>query len=127
MTKRIALVGHCMPDSSFLTMTVKKAIPEAAVVRTNDETTLARELAAGVDLLLVNRALEPGFAEDNGVELLKRIKRDHPAANLMLITNYPEVQRQAVAAGAVRGFGKDDLGTPTAIAALRDALSMATK
>jgi two-component system, chemotaxis family, chemotaxis protein CheY len=38
-----------------------------------------------------------------------------------LITNYPDVQAAAIAAGAVPGFGKRDIGSPHARELIREA------
>ena len=47
----------------------------------------------------------------SGLDLLKAIKLDDDLADtpVMLITNYPDVQSEAEAAGALPGFGKADL------------------
>jgi hypothetical protein len=76
------------------------------------------------DLLLVNRALDGDFAEPDGIALIRRLaaSREGPAPALMLISNYPEAQAQAVAAGAVAGFGKKELNTPRAAGCLRAAV-----
>jgi hypothetical protein len=56
--------------------------------------------------------------------VIRQIKSDPQWASLpmMLITNYLEHQDAAVAAGAVRGFGKGDLGADETLAQLRHYL-----
>jgi hypothetical protein len=41
----------------------------------------------------------------------------------MLVTNYPQHQAEAVAAGAVRGFGKLEYGDPATLEKLRAVLT----
>ena len=61
------------------------------------------------DLVLVNRKLDQDYSD--GLEIIKRIKADRKlsAVPCMLITNYPDQQQVAIAAGAEYGFGKKEL------------------
>ena len=122
MSKKIALVGHCGPDSSFLRIAVSKAQREAMVLSVDDDSDLKRVLDDGVDLLLLNRQLDYGFDEREGVALLKRIRAKYPAVKAMLVSNYPDAQAAAVAEGALPGFGKREIGTPRVNELLREAL-----
>lgn len=62
-----------------------------------------------IDLVLVNRKLDQDYSD--GLEIIKQIKADAKLAAVpcMLITNYPDQQEVAVAAGAEYGFGKKAL------------------
>jgi two-component system chemotaxis response regulator CheY len=122
MPKKIVLVGHCGPDSSYLRITVGKACPGAQVLAADDDATLGRHLGDGVDLLLLNRQLDYGFDESEGVDLLKRLRAIYPNLKAMLVSNYPDAQAAAVAEGALPGFGKRELGSPRVAALIRDAL-----
>ena len=123
MSKKVALVGHCGPDSSFLRITVSRAHKEAQVLSVDDDGDLKRLLDDGVDLLLLNRQLDFGFDEQEGVALIRRIRAAYPHVKTMLVSNYPDAQAAAVAEGALPGFGKRDLGTSKAAEILRDALT----
>jgi hypothetical protein len=46
---------------------------------------------------------------------------------MMLVTNYPEVQAAATAAGAMPGFGKREIGSLRVKELLRGALGMAMR
>jgi two-component system, chemotaxis family, chemotaxis protein CheY len=107
MPKKVALVGHCGPDSSFLRIAVSRAERDIQVVSVDDDSDLKRLLDEGVDLLLLNRQLDYGFDEDEGVALI------------------PEAQAAAVAEGALPGFGKREIGTPRVGELLREALKPA--
>jgi hypothetical protein len=67
-----------------------------------------------VVLVLVNRILDRD--KTSGLDLIKELvaerekREDANPAHIMLVSNYPEFQREAVQMGAVEGFGKDMLG-----------------
>jgi hypothetical protein len=44
----------------------------------------------------------------------------------MLVSNYAEAQAAAVAAGAVPGFGKREIGQPRVAQLIREALGLAS-
>jgi hypothetical protein len=121
--KRVALVGHCGPDSSYLRMTVAKAGSNVAVFGIDDEDELKQGIEQGVDLLLLNRELGYGFEEKTGVDLIKRLRAAHPKVKLMLVSNYADAQADAVANGALPGFGKRELGSQRVLELIRAALA----
>ena len=123
--KKVALVGHCGPDGSFLRITVRKAHPDVNVLMVDDDRDLQRALADGVELLLLNRELSYGFHDTMGVDLIKRLKDQKVDVKMMLVSNYPEAQADAVAAGALPGFGKRELGSPRILSLIREALEEA--
>ena len=123
MPKRIALVGHCGPDASYLLITVRRAIADAQIALIDDEMDLAKRLEHGLDLLLVNRELNYGFSDSMGVDLIRRLRPEHPNVKMMLVSNYAEAHAGAVSAGALPGFGKRELGTPRVVELLRGALA----
>ena len=122
MSKKVALVGHCGPDSSFLRIAVSRAAKEAKVLSADDSQALQRVLDDGVDLLLLNRQLDFGFDVEEGVEIIRKLRPHYPQVKMMLVSNYPDAQAAAVAAGALPGFGKREIGSPRVSALLREAL-----
>jgi hypothetical protein len=122
MPKKVALVGHCGPDSSYLRMVVAKASRDIQVLAADDENELKQLLDRGVDLLLLNRQLDFGFDETEGVALIRRLHGKHPNVKLMLVSNYPDAQAAAVKAGALPGFGKREMSTPRVPELIRQAL-----
>ena len=122
MPKKIALVGHCGPDSSYLRIAVSRAERDVQVLSIDDDSDLKRALDEGVDLLLLNRQLDYGFDEREGVGLIRKLRAKYPAVKTMLVSNYPDAQAAAVADGALPGFGKREIGTPRVAELLRDAL-----
>jgi DNA-binding NarL/FixJ family response regulator len=112
MIRRIALVGHCGADASFLRIAVSSATKGTAVVSANDDAALKDLLEGSVDLLLINRQLDWGFKTEEGIELIRHLRAAHPSLKMMLVSNYPDAQAAAVEAGALPGFGKREIGTP---------------
>jgi hypothetical protein len=119
--KRIVLVGHCGPDSYALRSALSRMIPAAAAVCAGDDRALERELPTA-DLLLVNRLLDGDYREESGIALIRRLAAAGTRPALMLISNVPEAQAQAVEAGALLGFGKRDLYSEETAAKLRAAV-----
>ena len=123
MPKRVALVGHCGPDASYLRLAVSRAVKDAQVVFADDQHTLTKLIAnGGVDLILFNRQLDYGFETEEGVEMIKRLREQNPSVKAMLISNYPDAQQAAMQAGAVEGFGKREIGSPRVSELIRSAL-----
>jgi hypothetical protein len=120
--KKVVLVGHCGPDSSYLRIAVSKAGRDVKVLSADDAEELKRLLDDGVDLLLLNRQLDFGFDEHEGIALIRGIRMKYPSVKTMLVSNYPEAQEAAVKAGALPGFGKRDVSTPRVPALIRSAL-----
>lgn len=122
MAKRIALIGHCGPDSSYLRLAVSRAARDVQVVAADDAAELEQIVREGVDLLLFNRVLDYGFEESEGVAVIRKLRQSHPTLRMMLVSNYPEAQAEAVAAGALPGFGKREMGSPRVSGLIREAL-----
>src|SRR5687767_724482 len=123
MSKRVALIGHCGPDSSYLKMAVAAAERGTQVVAVDEEAQLQELIADGLDLLLFNRILDFGFPEEEGIAVIRRLRAQHPNLKMMLVSNYADAQAAAVKAGALPGFGKKDLGSSKVAQMLRDALA----
>ena len=124
MSKRVVLVGHCGPDSSYLRMTVSRVSREISVTMVDDDGDLQKSIAEGAELLLINRQLDYGFQESEGVQMIARLHGEHPNLKMMLISNFPESQAEALTAGAMPGFGKRELGSERVASLIREALAM---
>lgn len=110
--KRVLDVGNCSLDHGNITAMLQREF-SADVVQTHlPDDTLAALKKGKFDLVLINRKLDADYSD--GMEILTAIKQDPQLAGVpvMLITNYPEHQDAAVAAGAVRGFGKKSINAP---------------
>jgi len=126
MSKKVVLVGHCGPDSSFLRMAVSSADRGITVSMADDTRELNAALEAGVDLVLLNRELGWGFEQSLGVDVIRGLGRMYPKTRFMLVSNYADAQAAAVAAGGVAGFGKREIGQPRVAQLIREALGVVT-
>src|SRR5687767_15816183 len=123
MSKKVVLVGHCGPDSSFLRIAVSRVGKDVQVLSADDGKELNRVLEAGVDLLLLNRQLDYGFDEEEGIAVIRKLRPNYPEVKMMLVSNYAEAQAAAVAEGALPGFGKRELHSPRVAELIREALA----
>jgi DNA-binding NarL/FixJ family response regulator len=124
---KVLLVGHCGPDSTYLRMAVKSAAENIALSTAEDNASLEQALKQGVDLILFNRELDFGFEPATGMEMIRVLKQRYPQVRMMLISNHADAQAAAVAAGALPGFGKREIGSARVRQLLRDAMGVETE
>lgn len=112
MTRKILSVGQCRPDHSSLSHMLTKNFNVEI-----DEADLAgaaihKASQNRYDLILINRKLDADYSD--GLDIIRSLKADPTTADMpvMLVTNYPEYQTEAVALGALPGFGKSQLNDP---------------
>jgi DNA-binding NtrC family response regulator len=103
-------------------MAVSSAERGITVSMADDTAELRAALDGGVDLVLLNRELGWGFDQPLGVDVIKAFRGRYPNTKFMLVSNYPDAQAAAVAAGGVAGFGKREIGQPRVAQLIRDAL-----
>jgi CheY-like chemotaxis protein len=111
MTKRVLDVGNCVPDHAAIRGMLEKSFRAEVVQVDGLNDALAALRTEPFDLVVVNRKLDQDYSD--GLEVIQTIKADAKlkAVPCMLITNYPDQQQAAVAAGAEYGFGKKELHT----------------
>ena len=116
--RRVVLVGHCGYDSGSLKDLARRALPDAEVLRVNRQSDL--DAATGPDaLLLINRQLDGSFDAADSRAMIQHLAGGPDAPRIMLVSNYPDAQAAAVEAGALPGFGKNDLADPDLIQRLK--------
>jgi CheY-like chemotaxis protein len=108
--KRVLSVGQCAADH----WSISRALSQAF----GAQVTAADSLAEAFEqlrhekfaLVLTNRVFDADGTA--ALDLIKAIKDDAALAAIpvMLVSNYEDAQKQAIAAGAVPGFGKASLG-----------------
>ncbi len=123
MPKRVLSVGQCVPTtrrSPAFCAAISTRRSSRSIWPTRPWPRCARQ---PFDLVLINRKLDADYSD--GLEILQAIKADPQmaAVPVMLVTNYAEHQDAAVAAGAVRGFGKLEYGDPQTLEKLRPFLA----
>lgn len=106
--REVLSVGQCYPDHALLRATIESHF--AVRLRRVDTRAQALGLLRAGDppaLVLVNRKLDADY--EDGLLLVRDIRAEArwAAIPVMLVSNYPEAQQAAVAAGAAPGFGKD--------------------
>ncbi|MFN4896831.1 MAG: hypothetical protein ACK5GN_06375 [Pseudomonadota bacterium] len=119
-------IGQCDPDHASIRRLVESLGMKVVRAYTAAD---AKKLVAqpGVALALVNRIFDAdgGSGIDCIRELLEMAKSpdfQNPNMKVMLVSNYPEYQEQAVALGALPGFGKAALRDPQTAALVRSAV-----
>jgi DNA-binding NarL/FixJ family response regulator len=121
MSKRILLVGHCGIDGPRLKDELSQALPGTDVQRINSDADLRKAVDQGADLLLVNR--EPVGFDGKGLDLIREVKSLNPHTKVMLVSDYEDAQREAEQAGALKGFGKSEMGSPQLAEHVKQALA----
>lgn len=122
MKKHVLDVGQCQMDHGALRRLIEGKFAADVTQAHSAEQALVQLRSRQFDLVLVNRKLDADYSD--GLEIIKQIKADPDLAgvNVMLVTNYAEHQAQAIAAGAVPGFGKSELAAPATLERLRPFL-----
>ncbi len=119
MSIRILDVGQCGFDGPAISHLLHEKL-HATVKSAATADEAKRELASSkFDLVLVNRE----FAADrsSGVELIQDLVDNGTTVPLMLVSDHADAQDAAVAAGAVRGFGKSELEEPSTFELIKNS------
>ncbi len=109
---RVLDVGQCDFDHQNI-RNLLEAHFDVEVQRAHSvEEAQAAASTGGFQLILVNRLMDRDGAE--GLDLVRHLSKSDLATKppIMLVSNLPEAQSAAVAAGAAAGFGKAGLGQP---------------
>lgn len=106
MSKRVMSVGNCRADHRAISGMLELNFQAEVVPTASLPESLEQLRSQTFDLVLVNRILDSDGSE--GLDVIRQIKTDSKLQELpvMMITNFPEHQQQAIALGAVEGFGK---------------------
>ncbi|MDA0658742.1 MAG: response regulator [Planctomycetota bacterium] len=107
--KRVLDVGNCSADHATIRDVVETHCDAKVDSADNLAQTMVKLTTETYDLVLVNRIMDRDGS--SGLEIINTIKQDDRFREVpvMLITNYDEYQQKAIAAGAVRGFGKSSV------------------
>jgi CheY-like chemotaxis protein len=110
MAKRVLDVGQCSPDHFAIRRLLQSRFGVEAVQAHGPHDALAHLRREPFALVLVNRKLDADSGD--GLAIVKAIKADPAFADVpvMLVSNYADAQQAAVAAGALPGFGKAEIG-----------------
>ncbi|MBK8397415.1 MAG: response regulator [Leptospiraceae bacterium] len=122
--KTIMSVGQCNPDHNALSNFMTRNL-ECNIIRIDStEEAIEALRKQSVDLVLVNRKLDVDYTD--GTILIERMKKDEAlrVIPIMLISNYPDAQEEAIGKGAVRGFGKLEFQSNEVIKRVKETLGL---
>lgn len=121
-SRRVLSVGQCAYDHGKISRHLSQALGVDVEGEDTAEDALSTLAQKPFDLVLVNRVGDADGAR--GVDLIRAIKADSRTAGVpvMLVSNYEDAQSEAVAAGALPGFGKADLARPETLKRLQAVL-----
>ena len=114
--KTVLSVGQCSFDHGNISRAIEGRYQATIATASTREEALGWLKANRADVVLVNRLFDEDG--DSGIDFLRQAKADHPGTAFLLISNLPEAQGEAQAAGAAIGFGKAELNTAKMTAAL---------
>jgi DNA-binding NtrC family response regulator len=114
---RILDVGQCGFDGPEIDGLLREQL-SADVDRADTADDARRRLAVRwYDVVLVNRVLHADGS--SGVDLVAELARAADGPPVMLVSDRPDAQEAAAAAGAAPGFGKADLADPATFDLIR--------
>ncbi len=106
--KNVLIVGHCDLDNPQITSLIEKNFSAKVTREKLLKKTMGCLEKQDYDLVIINRI--GAFDQEEGLELIKEIKKDGRFNTpLMMITNFKEQMDKAIECGAVPGYGKDKL------------------
>ncbi len=121
---RVLSVGQCGFDTGQISRGLATRYGLEVVSADTHSEAVERVSAGDIRIVLVNRVGDVDGAP--GLALIRALKSNPKTADLpvMLVSNYADAQTEAIAAGALPGFGKADLGGPVEKAAITRALTV---
>ena len=119
-------IGNCTHDHKMICRVLSPFKVRVLRAQAVDDA-LALLTTEKITLVLVNRQLD--IDSSSGVDLILKLRANPAgqAVKFMLVSNFDWAQAEAVKAGALPGFGKDDLATGKAGEVLGQVLSVSAK
>src|SRR4051794_3861010 len=108
MSIRILDVGQCGFDGPRMAALWQDELGAEVGCADSGEEAIEQLNENKYDVVLVNRVLASDGG--SGLEVIREIKDSGANVPVMLVSDLDDAQEEAVALGAVRGFGKADLG-----------------
>jgi CheY-like chemotaxis protein len=121
--KRVLSLGQCAADHGALSWLLRTQFGVEVTAAGTVAEALTRLRLGGIALVLVNRVLDDDG--NSGLEFITQVKADALLRDVpvMLVSNYDDAQQDAVARGALPGFGKAALREPQTLDRLRLVLA----
>lgn len=116
--KKVLSVGQCGFDHGSITRFLQGHFDAEVSAASTADDALALLRQQTFNLILVNRQFDADG--DDGLSFIQTVKSDPQFADIpvMLITNYSDYAKRALALGAVPGFGKSELASPGLVSRL---------
>lgn len=121
-SKRVLSIGQCGADHASISSTLRRNFDAEVVAASSAQAALERLRREAFALVLVNRVFDADGS--SGLDLIRHVRGDERLRSIpvMLVSNYSDAQAEAVAVGAVPGFGKGRLGQPEMLERVRPFL-----
>jgi two-component system chemotaxis response regulator CheY len=110
-TRKVLSIGQCGVDHPAIRRLLQRELDADVVPVDSADEAFAELRRRPYDLILANRVFDLGGL---GLEFIADLKADESLNRVpvMLVSDLPEAQRQAVELGAMPGFGKAALHRP---------------
>lgn len=111
--RRVLSVGQCGVDHRAISRYLRSTFDAHVEAVHDGDEALERLRSDTYELVLVNRVLDRDGGD--GLDVVRRVKADprFGGVPVMLVSNFPDWQERAVALGALAGFGKGELYSPS--------------
>jgi CheY-like chemotaxis protein len=113
MAIRILDVGQCGFDGPRMAALWRDKLDATVDRVANGKDAAQRLKKGGYDVVLVNRVLAADGS--SGLDVIEDLLSAKTSVPVMLVSDLTDAQDAAVALGAVRGFGKAELGEPATL------------
>ncbi len=103
--KKALIVGLCYADAQSLRKPLESqfSLTSLDVTKTEEAKNILRQRK--VDIIFISRVLAGD--KSSGLDFLKYIKINHPKIPAILLTRFPDAQKQAIELGAQAAFDMD--------------------
>jgi PleD family two-component response regulator len=120
--KRVLSIGQCGADHASISNALDRYFAAEVVPAEDWSEALSHLRRTTFDLVLVNRLLDANGS--SGLAVIKEFMASEAFHRLpvMLVSNFDDAQREAIQAGAKKGFGKSALSNPATMERLRPFL-----
>jgi len=121
--KRVLSLGQCAADHWLIAKVLQASFDLEVIAADRFVDAEVQLRQGGIDLVLVNRVSDRDGS--SGLDFIRQMKADDALRQVpvMLVSNYADAQKQAVALGALAGFGKSALDEAETLTRLRDVLT----
>jgi two-component system chemotaxis response regulator CheY len=123
---RVLSVGQCALDHGMIARYLTQTYRADVVGASTFPEALSALKGGRIDLVLVNRVTDVDGT--SGLDLIRTLKADPAlgAVPVMLVSDRPDAQSDAVTLGAIPGFGKSQMDAPTTASWLNEILASRT-